>query len=525
MGAAVGTAVEDGAAVTQYALPGGSALQVTGAYGWDNYVADHFALTVDGVPSGDFYTRNGAFQGVSYDGQRGFTLNPADEFYQNLAQGQTRTVSVTYNLYDQANATYTPASVTWTVTGRNDAPVVSEAVTGVAVEGSAAVTLDALAKASDIDQGTVLSVTGLPAKLPAGVTWDAVNHSLTLDPTNAAYASLADGQTKVVTVAYKVSDGITTTDASASWTVEGTGIGTPIIPEGAGQYVVSLASSGITWSQARSLAKGLGGDLVSINSQAEDELLKTVLSSEPQFNIYDGYNGNENLGSWIGLYQKPGSAEPNAGWVWTDGSKPDPYSGWSVSEPDDIFGNENYGHYLLYGSTVAGWNDLQDDPISRKLSVPRPISFIAEFGASTTALNGRDEADFIIGGAVANRIDGRGGNDTLVGGAGPDTLTGGEGADVFYYAKPSSGRDSISDFVSSVDHFEFSAVGFSGLVAGNPATLVVDGTLAAGLAGFTYSTANHTLAFDADGAGGNAAIEIARLNATATLNASDIWIV
>src|SRR5205814_18855 len=107
-------------------------------------------------------------------------------FYQDLAQGQTRDVTVSYQLYDPANDTYTPASVSWTVAGRNDAPVVSGPVTGVAVEGSSPVWLDALARASDVDQGAVLSVTGLPARLPAGVTYDAASHSFVLDPANPA---------------------------------------------------------------------------------------------------------------------------------------------------------------------------------------------------------------------------------------------------------------------------------------------------------------------------------------------------
>jgi VCBS repeat-containing protein len=111
--------------------------------------------------------------------------------------------------------------VSWIVTGANDAPVVSGAATGSATEDGATVTLDALANASDADTGTTLSVINLPQNLPAGVTYDADTHSFTLDPSNAAYQYLAQGQQTTVTVNYSVSDGITSTPASVSWTVTG----------------------------------------------------------------------------------------------------------------------------------------------------------------------------------------------------------------------------------------------------------------------------------------------------------------
>src|SRR6185369_1520128 len=68
----------------------------------------------------------------------------------------------------------------------------------------------------------ILSVTGLPDALPAGVSFDPAKHTFTLDPSSAAYQHLAAGEQTTVTVNYQVSDGIVTTDASVSWTVTGT---------------------------------------------------------------------------------------------------------------------------------------------------------------------------------------------------------------------------------------------------------------------------------------------------------------
>lgn len=158
--------------------------------------------------------------GVTYDAKtKSFTLDPSHAAFQTLAAGDTATVTVNYSVTDGLSAPV-PASVTWTVGGTNDAPVVSGAVTGTATEDSDPSTLSALANASDVDDGDVLSVVGVGA-LPAGVTYNGATKSFTLDPTNAAYQSLAAGASTTVTVNYGVSDGTATTPTSASWLVTG----------------------------------------------------------------------------------------------------------------------------------------------------------------------------------------------------------------------------------------------------------------------------------------------------------------
>ena len=202
LGAVAGTATEDGASCTLDAL----------AKAWD---AEGAALKVVNAPAA-----GGLPPGVTYDAAtHSFTLNPADAAYQHLAAGQSVTVTVSYGVSD--GTTTKPASATWTVTGSNDAPTVSGVVTGDATEGGAVSKLDALAKASDVDDGATLSVVP-PADLPAGVTYDAASHSFVLDPAHAAFQHLAVGQTTTVTVTYGVSDGTATTSATVSWTVTGT---------------------------------------------------------------------------------------------------------------------------------------------------------------------------------------------------------------------------------------------------------------------------------------------------------------
>lgn len=196
-----GAAAEDGPAVTLAALANASDAD-SGAH-----------LSVVDVPAT-------LPDGVSYDPATGsFTLDPSGAAYQSLADGEVITVAVYYSVSDGI-ADPVPAAVNWTVTGVNDAPVVTGAVTGTATEGGAQSVLHALANASDVDHGAILSVVA-PGSLPAGVSFDAATQSFTLDPTDAAYQSLAQGDVTTVTVSYAVTDSISTTPATASWTVTG----------------------------------------------------------------------------------------------------------------------------------------------------------------------------------------------------------------------------------------------------------------------------------------------------------------
>ena len=158
--------------------------------------------------------------GVSYNANtHSFSMDPSVTAYDSLAAGQTARVSVSYGVSD-GTAT-TAQTVTFTVNGTNDAPVVGT-VAVTATEAGAVVTVDALSTATDVDAGTVLRVVNVPTTLPAGVSYDVISHSFSIDPTVAQYDSLAAGQNATVTVSYGVSDGTATTPQTVSFTINGT---------------------------------------------------------------------------------------------------------------------------------------------------------------------------------------------------------------------------------------------------------------------------------------------------------------
>lgn len=148
-----------------------------------------------------------------------FEVDPAD--IQHLGAGQWVVQRYTVTIDDGEGGT-TQQLVNVTITGTNDGPVISGPVDGIATEDGAAITLDALAHATDADDDAVLNVTGLPATLPAGVSFDAATSRFTLDPSHPAFQVLSEGEVTVVTVDYGVSDGSAVAPASVSWTVTGT---------------------------------------------------------------------------------------------------------------------------------------------------------------------------------------------------------------------------------------------------------------------------------------------------------------
>ncbi|WP_417389721.1 Ig-like domain-containing protein [Gimesia sp.] len=99
----------------------------------------------------------------------------------------------------------TAQTATITITGVNDAPVVSAAVTSTVTEDDASFSLDLFTNASDVDATDILNVDGLTLDSGdnSGVTVN--GNSLEIDP--SAYDYLAVGDSAVIVYSYNVTDG------------------------------------------------------------------------------------------------------------------------------------------------------------------------------------------------------------------------------------------------------------------------------------------------------------------------------
>jgi len=128
--------------------------------------------------------------------------DPGQDF-QNLGNGDTATVELTYTTSDLAGSTST-ATVLVVVTGTNSAPTAS-AVTGSAGEDTLSTTISVAAAIADADINDVLTVTA-----DTGATgWNAavVGTDITFSAPAGSYESLGVGESATETFSYTVSDG------------------------------------------------------------------------------------------------------------------------------------------------------------------------------------------------------------------------------------------------------------------------------------------------------------------------------
>ncbi len=135
-----------------------------------------------------------------------------------LAAGETLELTYTIRATDSdASHATDDQIIVVKITGTNDAPVVTAALTDNADEGDTAFTADLLAGASDIDHGetATLSIANLlyavdggaaSAIPPAGLSLDIDGHTLAIDPTDPAFDYLALGEQTEIVVSYDVED-------------------------------------------------------------------------------------------------------------------------------------------------------------------------------------------------------------------------------------------------------------------------------------------------------------------------------
>lgn len=140
--------------------------------------------------------------GVRYiEASRTFTLDPSHPAYQHLGAGETATVTVNYSVLN-AGARL-PTSVTWTITGQNDAPIAGDDHR-VDLSESGRSVIPVRANDRDID-GDSLRVTQWTAPIEGSVLRSA-SGDLVFDP-GSDFQALSAGETATVSFDYTVSDG------------------------------------------------------------------------------------------------------------------------------------------------------------------------------------------------------------------------------------------------------------------------------------------------------------------------------
>ncbi|MEE1981949.1 VCBS domain-containing protein [Shewanella xiamenensis] len=156
------------------------------------------------------------------DGQWHYSADNSQTAIQQLKAGATLTDSFTVTSADGTNHT-----VTVTLTGSNDAPVLTAQSQSVMEDGSR---LSGQMVATDVDQGDTLHFS-IGTRV-AGFTLNA-DGSYNFDPSNAAYQHLAAGQTQTLAIPVTVTDSAgATSTANLTITLTGTNDGATLTDHG-----------------------------------------------------------------------------------------------------------------------------------------------------------------------------------------------------------------------------------------------------------------------------------------------------
>ncbi|MBS1191150.1 MAG: Type secretory pathway [Rhodocyclaceae bacterium] len=410
-------------------------------------------LTVSDVDDGEAHAKaasssidEGTFS-VKDDGSWTFDLN--NDAVQHLAQDATLTKTFAVQSLDGTAS----QDVTVTITGTNDAPIVANPLTAAGTEDHAAVTVNLLAGASDVDDGARLSATDI-GSLPAGVS--VADNTLTIDPTDAAFQHLAAGVTEDIVVAYKVTDEHgAAVDQTATVTITGVNdlasIGVGINDAATGQVKEdgTLTASG-------KLTVGDVDDGEAYAKAYSSAIDEGTFSVDKDGNWTFGLNndavqylsGDAGLTRTFTVKSLDGSASQDvtiaiagADEPLVRAAAPAVYTGTGDSNDFDGAGDGPLPTLVTYtNNQLNGDNIIRGTNGSDTIDAKSGVDTIYGYNGNDS-LSGGQDTDTIYGGAGKDAISGDSQSDTIYGGSDDDTIYGGSDNDVLYGG---SGNDTIS---------------------------------------------------------------------------------
>lgn len=122
----------------------------------------------------------------------------------------------------------------------------------------------------------------------------------------------------------------------------------------------------VSWQQAEDIAVSMGGNLVTIRSQAENDWLNSTFSSLA------------GTAMWIGL----NDATEEGTYVWSSG-EPVSFTNWDVAQPSDPTGSNDF---VIMFRSIGFWDDLTERTRPAIIEVfDRPVAEILGTGCANGA--------------------------------------------------------------------------------------------------------------------------------------------
>ena len=410
------------------------------------------------------------------DGTVTWTYSVANSATQYLGEGDVATETFTIRISDN-NGGYVDRTVTITVTGNGDAPVITAGNdTGDVGEDASAYPLQATGNlgSTDVDVGDEPTWTVSTGASYGTASIDPVTGEWVydLDNTLTAVQELGEGDeltdTFVVTVTDE--DGLTDT-RTVTITVTGNGDGITLAPVYTGDDDPNNFDSANAQASGTNLITGTNGNDLSLNGTVAANTIRaldghdTVNAGNGGDTVYGG-NGSDTINGGQGddlLYGQAGNDI-----IHGDGQNDQI---WGGSGDDQIFG------------------DNQDDQT-------------------------------LWGGSGSDTISGGDGVDRIAGGFGADTLSGGAAADDFVYLDVRDRGDTITDFQVGSDDIDLSAIDANSTIAGDQGFTFGGTTATANGVWYAHADGDTVVYVDVDGDANTAELWVT-LDGTKVLTGGD----
>ena len=419
---------------------------------------------------------NGATLSVASNGDVTLTQNGA---YEALAVGQSAQAVFTYTATD--GALTDDAAAVITIAGANDAPVANDdvATLDLRTDADGEITLGLQASDTDIDQGDMFDFSSIAGTavtpgtsatimLAGGGTLE-YDGSVVTFVAGDDFDDVPDGQARVVSFSYEITDGQNATDTGSATVVVIGDNTAPAIDLDTGEAGVDYDAQGPAVSSTAdantpgALAIQTGDPNITDADGANDQIA-TITATIAAFDGTDGTNDT------VDQQNGAGGSRGTLG-LTTQGAMLAAALDATVTFANDVFTidasgspiTQDQANRLLdevrYANSETTFAlDTDDRVIDVTVTdaggaTSAPATFTVPVSAvvvDTTGVNAFVGTDF------DDTIDGRAGADTIEGRGGDDTLLGGDGDDTFVY-RAGDGDDTVSGEAGTDDTLEVTA--------------------------------------------------------------------